>query len=355
MRSNRIGLSLLLLGLLVSGCKSSCQKSPEAQNTTKTEGFAAMVNGVGIDSKELDTLHNRAVEQFGHTGRPLSEKIERDLRGSILRKMIDDELFRQHAKNEKFEVDRLERVEALEKYKEKMGGQKGFELFLKQQNLTEEQVMQTVVADLQRDKLINKLANITEPTEEEIKKNYEQNTRFYTLPEMVRARHILLKLSETDPQEKADLVLKKAEQIFKEATTPGVSFEALVQKYSESPNQKGGDLGFFSRGQMAKPFEDAAFNAPLKTPVGPVKTQFGYHIIYVEEKSESKPAPLDQIKGRIAEYIKRNKRSLASENLLIDWRKDAKITINDPSMTYEEYEKLSTGKPSDGKDEKIGG
>lgn len=334
---------LLLMSLFVAGCKSACQKDAlkTVQNSEQGSGIAAFVNGVGIDSKELDLLHKRAVEQFSHAGRQVSSKVDRDLRGSILRKMIDDELFKQQAQKENVQVDRIERVEGLEKYKEKMGGPQGFELFLKQQNLTEDQVMQTVLADLQREKLINKESQISEPTEEEIKKNYESNLRFYTLPEMVRVRHILLKLAPNEPKEKADLVLAKANQILKEAQAGG-SFEALVQKYSESPGGKhGGDVGFFGRGQMAKPFEDAAFNAPLKTPVGPVRTDMGYHIMYVEEKNPSKPAELEQVRPRIVEYIKRGKRSLASEDLLKAWRKEAKITINDYSMTYEEYVKLS--------------
>ena len=80
---------------------------------------------------------------------------------------------------------------------------------------------------------------------------------------MVHAKHILLKVSENDPKEKVDLVIAKANKILKEAQE-GAAFEALVQKYSEgSSNKQGGDLGFFGRGQMAKPFEDAAFNAKL--------------------------------------------------------------------------------------------
>ncbi len=340
--------------ILLSNCQSSCQKKGEHASGAK-DGVAATVNGVPIEAKEVDVLAGRAVEQYARAGRPSSPKLELDLRGSILRKMIDDELFKQQAKKENVEVDRVERVEALEKYKEKMGGAKNFERFLQQQNLTEDQVMQMVLADIQRDKIIQKMGEIPEPTEAEIKKHYEDNKNFYTVPEMVHAKHILLKVSENDPQEKVDLVLAKANKILKEAQG-GAAFEALVQKYSEGPSSKqGGDLGFFGRGQMAKPFEDAAFNAPAKVAVGPVKTEFGYHIVYVEEKSPAKAAELDQVKGRVIEYIKRGKRSLASEDLLNKWRKSADITINDPSMTYEEYIKMIDREKDEKKQAKAGG
>lgn len=342
------GVVGLLLLIALPGC-NSCQKKKdhealgseqEVKGEEATGEFAATVNGTGIKRSELDNMSKRAQEQFAKTGRPTSPQIDKNIRGSILRKMIDDEIFRQKAAKEDVKVDRIERVEALEKYKERMGGQKSFELVLKQQNLTEDQIMETVVADLQRDKLIGKLQAIPEPTEEEIKKHYEANKGFYTQPEKVRVRHILLKLADNEPQEKAALVLKKANEVLKEAQKGG-SFEALVQKYSEGPSTaQGGDIGFFGRGQMDKPFEDAAFNAPLKTPVGPVKTAFGYHILYVEEKTPSKPAELAEVRDRAVELIKRNKRSVASEDLLQTWRKEAKISISDSSMTYEEYIEL---------------
>lgn len=303
-------------------------------------GVAAVVNGSNISLAELDSLHKRATDQFSRTGRPVSESLSKNLRGSILRKMIDDEIFKQRAEKEGVKVDRIERVQGLEKYKERMGGHKSFQVFLERQNLTEDQVMDTVVKDLQRDKLIQKLSSLEEPSEQEILSHYRSNEKLYTVPEMVHARHILLKVAANEPQAKVDIVLKKAQQILAEASKPGASFEDLVQKYSEGPSVKnGGDLGFFQRGRMAKAFEDVAFKAPLKRPVGPVRTDFGYHIIYIEEKAEPKSAKLEDVRDRIVELIKRNKRARKSEELLSELRKSAKITISDSSMTYEEYQK----------------
>lgn len=218
-----------------------------------------------------------------------------------------------------------------------------FAHYLERQNLTEDQIEKTVLGDLQRDKLIEKLGALEEPSEEEIKSHFQANQRLYTMPEMVKARHILLKLSETDPPEKADIVLKKAESILKEAQAGNVSFESLVNKYSEGPSVKtGGDLGFFARGRMVKSFEDVAFSAPLKTAMGPVKTEFGYHIIYVEEKTSQRVAALDEVRSRVVDVIRRNKRARKSEDLLVTLRKEAKVKIYDYCMTQEEYANLKT-------------
>ncbi|MFR1672937.1 MAG: peptidylprolyl isomerase [Candidatus Gastranaerophilaceae bacterium] len=88
----------------------------------------------------------------------------------------------------------------------------------------------------------------------------------------VKARHILVKT--------------EAEAIqIKKAIDDGGSFTYYAQKYSICPSgQKGGDLGYFGHGQMVKPFEDAAFNLPVGQVSEPVKTQFGWHLIEVDDK-----------------------------------------------------------------------
>lgn len=89
---------------------------------------------------------------------------------------------------------------------------------------------------------------------------------------MVRASHILV-----DSLEKANWIIAELKK--------GGDFTALARKYSSCPSGKqGGDLGFFSKGQMVKEFEDVAFSLESGKVSGPVKTQFGYHIIKVTER-----------------------------------------------------------------------
>lgn len=321
-------------------CEKACQKGAQegAENTVKQEEAAASVNNSYVSKAELDALHKRAVEKFTRTNRPVSAELDKKMRASILRKMIDDEIIKQKAAEEGVKVDRFERVEGLERYKDRMGGPKAFALFMEHQGLTEQQVEQTVLSDLQRDKLIEKLGSLGEPTDKEIEEYYQASQKLFSVPEMVRARHILLKLSEQDPKEKADVVLKKAQEILKEAQAGTVPFETLVHKYSEGPSaEKGGDLGFFARGRMTKVFEDAAFDAPVKKPVGPIKTEFGYHIIFVEEKTPAKIASLDEVKNRVIDAIRRNKRALKSEEILATLRQKSDVKIFDSALTTEEY------------------
>jgi parvulin-like peptidyl-prolyl isomerase len=335
-------LPLLILFSLLPGCTSSCGKGGGGSVPADA---AAVVNGKNINLAELETLHKRAIDKFSKTGRPVNEDLSRKMRGSILRKMIDDEIIKQKAEALGITIDRFERTAALEKYKARMGGPKGFEVFLQQQNLSEEQILETVSNELIREKIAEKSGK-TEITEQEIKAHYEANAKLYMQPEMVHARHILIKFNPADPKEKNELVLKKAHSVLQEAQSGKVPFESLVQKYSEGPSVKqNGDLGFFPRGRMVKEFEDAAFNAPLKTAVGPIKTDYGYHIIYVEEKNPSQTAPLEEVRPRIVEFMTRNKQARKNEDLLASLRKEADIKISDASLTAAEFLNLSQAQP----------
>jgi len=108
---------------------------------------------------------------------------------------------------------------------------------------------------------------ITENQKAEAKNMYEN-----TLSDRnsVRASHILVATEAEALKIKSDIESNK------------ITFEDAAQKYSKCPSgRNGGDLGFFGRGQMVKPFEDAAFNSPVNEVSAPVKTQFGYHLIKV--------------------------------------------------------------------------
>jgi peptidyl-prolyl cis-trans isomerase C len=131
----------------------------------------------------------------------------------------------------------------------------------------------------------------------EIKDFYDKNQQEFSTKPQVHARHILLKTEQEALDVKAKL-------------DAGEPFEALAKTFSQDPSaaQNGGDLGFFSKGDMVPEFELAAFTAALKTVTAPVKTQFGYHLIEVLERKEGTVQALDDtIKGQIKEFLTRQK------------------------------------------------
>ena len=138
-------------------------------------------------------------------------------------------------------------------------------------------------------------------TGQQIERYYNDNIQQFSTPEQVHAEHILLKTEGKDDA----AVKKQAESLLAQAKG-GANFEDLAKKYSEddSNKAKGGDLDYFGRGQMVKEFDDAAFAAKPGDIVGPVKTQFGYHIIKILDHRQATTKPLPEVRTQIEDQLK---------------------------------------------------
>ncbi len=135
-----------------------------------------------------------------------------------------------------------------------------------------------------------------------VREHYEQIKDRYVTPERRKGRHILIKndkdMNDAAAQKLADEVLAKV--------TSGGDFAQLAQQYSKDPGSaaNGGDLGWATRGMFVGPFEDALFSMKLGEVRGPVKTEFGYHIIKLDELDGGTGKPFEQVKDEVAEDYK---------------------------------------------------
>jgi len=140
-----------------------------------------------------------------------------------------------------------------------------------------------------------------ELSDEELFEYYEANPEEFTQEEQVRARHILLQVGTERTEQQAEEEMLA----IRDRLAAGEDFATLATELSDDPGSKvqGGDLGFFGRGQMIDEFEEAAFAAEPSEVVGPVKTNFGYHLIQVEERREAGRSSFadtqEQIRGRL--------------------------------------------------------
>ncbi|MCB0390427.1 MAG: SurA N-terminal domain-containing protein [Bdellovibrionales bacterium] len=163
--------------------------------------------------------------------------------------------------------------------------------------------------------------------EEKLKQYFENNKDKYQEEEQVRARHILIKFDESKAGDK-ESAFKKIEDIKKRLETE--DFEKLAGEMSEDPGSKtkGGDLGFFGRGKMVPEFEKVAFSAELNKVSEPVKSQFGYHLIKVEEKKEAIKKTLEDVKLDVAKELIKEDKFSSKKDQLNDWLKEG----NDKSI-----------------------
>ncbi|MDR2522228.1 MAG: peptidylprolyl isomerase [Synergistaceae bacterium] len=170
----------------------------------------------------------------------------------------------------------------------------------------------------------NTLKDITSK-EEEAKKFYDENTNQFKKPDEIRARHILL----NDDVTSADMIKLVQDELKK-----GVSFDLVAAVHSKDPTaaQAGGDLGFFSRGQMVPEFEEAAFALQEPGDVSaPVLSQFGWHIIKLEGKSPSSVTPYDEVKAQIIQYLTNEKEAEAYQGALESLKKTYTVEYSEPA------------------------
>ena len=149
-------------------------------------------------------------------------------------------------------------------------------------------------------------------SEEEIQNTYDDQFEQYSTPEQIRARHILLSTDGKNEEE----VRTKAEKLLTEVKL-GADFADLARTHSNdggsAPN--GGELNYFSRGQMVPEFEEVAFSLEVGAISELVKTQFGFHIILVEDKREAGTRPLDEVRSQILEQLIQQKSTNLATNI----------------------------------------
>ncbi len=154
-------------------------------------------------------------------------------------------------------------------------------------------------------------------TDADVKARYDKEVAALPKQEEVHARHILVKT-----EDEAKDVIKQLDA--------GKSFADLAKEKSTDPNKAdGGDLGYFTKGRMVKEFEEAAFALDKGTYTKtPVKTDFGYHVILVEDKRDAAPPAFDQVKDQVRQLVMRDK-YLA---LLAAAKEKSKVEITDEAL-----------------------
>ena len=158
-------------------------------------------------------------------------------------------------------------------------------------------------------------------TPDEVKGEYDKRLKEFSAPEERRASHILLSVEKDEKgQPKAaskDAAKAEAEAIIKQVGTSAEKFAELAKTKSKDPGSaaQGGDLGFFGRGQMVKPFEEAVYSMKPTEIRGPIESDFGFHIIRLTEVKAERTRALDEVRAQIESELKQQKATkLFAEN-----------------------------------------
>ena len=171
-------------------------------------------------------------------------------------------------------------------------------------------------------------------TEKEAKAYYDKNPDLFKSPEQIKARHILIQVPKEAPEEEKKKLKEKADEVLKKVKA-GEDFTKLAADFSDDSGtkSKGGELGFFSKGSMVPAFEQAAFALKPGEVSELVETDFGFHVIKVDEKKEAVSEPFETIKEKVTKQVLREKQETKVTEFVEQALKKAKVSMNPAPLT----------------------
>jgi peptidyl-prolyl cis-trans isomerase C len=345
MRSNSLNLQILLcLVIFLTVSCLSCKKK-DTDKPSATKNIAVTIDGVDIPQSEIDRIVKpqlkRIAEQSTELPPTFIEQYEKQLREQVLERTIRRYLLDQKIKEANIVVtdeEVMNKINGIAASQREPLSLEEFKTKMEQYGLSFDSVKADVREGLARNKFMEtQWAGKIDVTEEEAKKYYDENTKQFELSEQVRASHILIKPELTDPnanpnadpnEDKAQAMAKakeKAEELLKQLKD-GADFAELAKANSSCPSApKGGDLGYFSRGETAPSFEDVAFELEIGKISDVVETEYGYHIIKATDHKQISTIPYDQAKDDIIKQLTQQKQSELADEYIESLKAKANI------------------------------
>ena len=300
---NSLSINLLIIFLFISYIKIS--------NAEVVDRVIAVVNEDVITKTELED----AIEIF------FPDPKDRPQKEVIITQLIEQILLEQEAKKNGITISEAEVDRGVELVKNQFNlNEQDFNEVLKKQNLTPELFREQWRTQMLGNKLIkSKLQGQVAVTEDEIRKYYEENYGKIEPEKEVHIAHILLP---SDQEEKAIEVANMAKS--------GEDFKSLAKEHSIDTisAEKGGELGYFKKGDLIKPLENATQNAEIGKIVGPINSPSGFHIIKILDKTESgEDIKFIENRNSIREVIYEKKAEEALKNWLEEMKNQAYIEV----------------------------
>ncbi len=253
---------------------------------------------------------------------PTDELQLKQIKAQIFEALIENETIVYLAKQEEITVDEESAANQVEEMRdiiiEDIGGQEEYEGFLEDNNITTEEFDAFLNDYFLRNQyvqgLYEKITKDISVSEEEVKEYYEENKRFFD-PSTAKAKHIL---ANKENKELAEEIAKKAKD--------GEDFDKLIEEYGEREEiSEAADLGEFGKAQMVTEFSDATFALEKGQTSDVVETEFGFHVIKLEEKNEEPIQEFDEVKEQLTQQLEQNAQQEEFTNYFQEKKDEIKI------------------------------
>jgi peptidyl-prolyl cis-trans isomerase C len=289
-------------------------------------GIVARVNGEAIDRAQFDQAVRSAE---GRAGQPVPAEQRDQVYRAILDQLIAYRVLLQETTTRKVSVPDSAVDESMAELRSQFPSEEALNQALTAQGLTLDRLRQEARVDM----LISKmLEEEIEPTvsvsDKDVKAFYDENQEQFQEEEAVRASHVLIRLPEGADAAAREEARKRAEQILKQARAGG-DFAAIARDNSQDAGSaaQGGDLGFFTRGQLVPSFEEAAFALKPGEISGVVESPFGFHIIRAAERRKPRVVPFSEVNGEIAQFLSERQRQEKSSAFIEKLKAKSKIEV----------------------------
>ncbi len=316
-------LSLFFVLLISVGCSGNGEEGTSGQKA-KGQKTVLRVNEKTVSKQEFENQIDRQMQRMGPGLKKLPEKrkkmIKQQLRNNLKQQMIQRLALQSAAKNSKFTVSDSEVNTFINDKLTKQQRKQARNQMKKQGEKLEDRAAEALLIQ----KYIQDNIGEIKVSSSEMRDYFEKNKNKFSQPEQVKARHILVNMKERKEAE----AKKRAEEI-KARLEQGSDFCGQATEYSDGPSAKScGELGYFSRDRMAKPFSQVAFALEKGEISDPVKTQYGYHVIEKLDHRKAKPAKFSEVKNQVKKQLKRQKEQEKSKKLIDKLIAEADIEKN---------------------------
>ena len=319
----RFILTLIILSLISPSVLPGiiqAQTRPNSKLKIEIPKLVARVNGVDIESKYIEFRLSQIEKLALKTAkRPLTVEEKNSIVKGLIEKEVVRELVNQQGEKENLKINPELIEKELKTLRALYASEEEFNNALKSRNINLEEIKKAIQIDINKNHLLNAeiKGKINPPSDEEVKKFYEDNKSRFQRPEAYHTRHILaayfppeavrnqtIKELKKNKEYFARIAEEKIDKVIEELKQ-GADFEKLAKNLSddESSRENGGDLDFNYKGSFETSFNEAIEKLNPGETSGKIKTRFGFHVIQLVEKRPSEMAPFTEMKPEIQKYL----------------------------------------------------